>query len=502
MSLEKETYLFIWSRGGGGHKAVMEAKMQELEERGDYEFIALDMMGEEFLNSLVFPIIGKMGDFAVSIWNDAQKAGDVRKQKIVSSLQWLAEIVFTPFVYRRMRRFLLSRKTPLKGIIVTQALCNAGIASAIRTVNRKRGWNMRLDLWMSDLPTEKAIHFFYSIRKIGRSQSLSDLVTLYSPPPYAKDTLIKGKEFDWWQKWVGKVRVITDQPYPIRKAFLDQPSLIGKAVHLQLRSAGQKPLCFHIEGRDKVATLMLGSQPSVQAVLDYVDVMIKLSIEEDLQRKKQKMISDTRYYFFVFCGTGLAKDYLISEVRKRTVSPNFPLFLTIVPFSLQTDQELAPLLARSDVTLTRSGGATSMELMHLNREKKGLTLIHSEGAQRGDRLWSRLVDKLVPHHKKGEVAQLASSKEPLARIHLVEPSFVKKETPPPYKRNFRSFFHDLEGQFVISPGIFLWEAGNAEYLKQKIEAQIVTPKHVETILQTLFFREAVSSGPSRKKSAR
>ena len=371
MSLEKETYLLIWSRGGGGHKAVMEAKRQELEQTGDYEFIALDMMGEEFLNSLVLPIIGKMGDFAVSIWNDAQKAGDVRKQKIVSGLQWLAEIIFAPFVYRKMLKFLLSRKSPLKGIIVTQALCNEAIARAIRVVNRRRGWNMKLDLWMSDLPTEKALHFFYSIRRIGKSESLSDLVTLYSPPPYANDSLGKGKEFDWWQKWLGKVRVITDQPYPIRKAFLEQPSLIGKAVHLQLRGAGEQPLCFHIEGRDKVATLMLGSQPSIQAVLDYVDVMVKLSIDEDRQRKKQKTTCDTRYYFFVFCGSGASKDYLIEEVKKRTVSPDYPLFLTIIPFSLQTDHE--PLRsARSDVTLTRSGGATSMELMHSIGRKRDL----------------------------------------------------------------------------------------------------------------------------------
>lgn len=467
---KKEQYLFIWSRGGGGHKAVMDAKRQELEEKGDYEFIELDMMGEEFLNSLIFPVVGKMGDFSVNMWNEAQKAGDVRKQRTVSNLQWLAEIVFTPIVYRRMLKFLLTLEAPLKGIIVTQALCNAAIARAIAVVNRKRNWNMKLDLWMSDLPTEKAVHFFYSIRKIGKSKKLSDLVTIYSPPPYAQSDLGKEKEYDWWVKRVGKANVITDKPYPIRKAFLDQPSLIGQAVELKLKGTADEPLCFHIEAKDKVATLMLGSQPSIKAVLDYVDVMIKLARDEEKIRKRQNVSSDSRYYFFAFCGTGSAKDFLIQEVKKRISSGDFPLFLTIIPFSLQSDSELAPILARSDVTVTRSGGATSMELMHLNRDRKGLTLIHSEASTgEKDKFWNTLVEKLQTlHSKKDSKAE-------------------DKPSASSYKRSLRSFLNAFSGQFSISPGIFLWEEGNAEYLKQKIEAKIVTPKHVESILQKLFF---------------
>ena len=101
---------------------------------------------------------------------------------------------------------------------------------------------------------------------------------------------------------------------------------------------------------------------------------------------------------------------------------NYPKNLTIVPMSFQQDDTLGPLFFRSDITCTRSGGQTAMELMCANR---GRIWIHSES---------------------------------------------KKANP-------------TEDEFL--KGIPAWESANAVYLQHLKNAKIVTPDTVslELLLQ-------------------
>jgi hypothetical protein len=100
-----------------------------------------------------------------------------------------------------------------------------------------------------------------------------------------------------------------------------------------------------------------------------------------------------KYFFFVFAGRPEKFDITLNHTIENTLlraigeklkNTEIPENLNIVPFTFQSDTELAPLRARSDATLTRSGGLTSMELLHLNRDEKRLTLIHSEGLKKQD----------------------------------------------------------------------------------------------------------------------
>ncbi len=446
--------IFIWSRGGAGHKAVMDAKKQEWISKGSEDLLDLDIFGKEFLNRIKLPIMGRFGDFCVNFWNSAQEGGNIFTQKILINLQWFADILFYPAVYFKFKKILNEITHPPRQIIVTQPICNTAIARAIYKTNRKRGWNMHIDLWMSDLPTAKATHFFSSVKKISRFKKLSQLVTLYAPPPQLK----AGEDHaEWWLENCGKVRVITDQPVPIRQAFIDQKSLIGKKVNLKLRSEEGEQQDIIVDKKDRVATLMLGSQPSKNAMLDYVDIVMKLAKE---QKRKHKRRSDFHYYFFVFMGSN--HDASLREaIEMRMNCPHCPDFLKIIPFVFQTDEELAPLLARSDVTLTRSGGSTAMELMHLNRDRKGVTLIHSEAYER---------------KPKEASAKLGKGKVSINQKSVKITALFKKLT------NFSE-------QVLMKKGIISWEAGNAEYLKKKIEAQIVTPVQIEQVLKSAFFEE-------------
>ena len=98
---------------------------------------------------------------------------------------------------------------------------------------------------------------------------------------------------------------------------------------------------------------------------------------------------------------------------------DYPRSLSIIPFSFQRDDVIAPLFYRSDLSCTRSGGQTAMELMSVC---SGDMWVHSEAR---------------------------SDKRPLTQRELLQ-------------------------------GIPAWEAANAVYLQKIRGAKIVTP---ETFVQ-------------------
>lgn len=57
---------------------------------------------------------------------------------------------------------------------------------------------------------------------------------------------------------------------------------------------------------------------------------------------------------------------------------NYPVNPSIIPMGIQDDTVIAPLFYRSNATLTRSGGLTSMELLATG---KGKIWIHAEDDQ-------------------------------------------------------------------------------------------------------------------------
>jgi len=92
----------------------------------------------------------------------------------------------------------------------------------------------------------------------------------------------------------------------------------------------------------------------------------------------------------------------------------YPKNLSVIPMSFQKEDVIAPLFYRTDISLTRSGGQTAMELMSVS---KAQIWIHSEAKKQGS---------------------------PISDEDLLK-------------------------------GIPGWEAGNACYLRDKLGAKIVTP---------------------------
>jgi hypothetical protein len=351
----------IWARCGGGHRVAKDSLQQrfihEYAEKGiDLDVSrTYDMMGEFFLDPL--------GNFIVYLWDKSQRKGKVKTQSRLIALQKHLDRLVFPIVYLKMLHLLLSLPEEPEYVVSTQPIATLALLKAIRYVNLKRGWKVRLHLYLTDMPTQKASHFLRSLKRIGRDPLLAPLLTVYSPPAITESE-------DFWRQSCGMLEVITDRVFPIRNAFLQTDSLKEKleSPHLMLSMGEQSYL---IEKETKVTFLMLGSQPPHRGVLDWVDAIIARA-----QNTKEK------HFFFVYCGPNEHKDLLKAVTKRLSKAPEG---LTIIPLQTQAEENLALLMARCNRTITRSGGSTSMELLHLfqsgaifdplNRE----TVIHDDG---------------------------------------------------------------------------------------------------------------------------
>jgi len=121
---QRKVAIWIWSRGGGGHKMAKVAVQQKMCEEYQKKGIELDcthdydIMGKRFLNSIYIPIIGRFGDLLARLWDGTQEKGDIKGQKLFASLQVIGEkFIFDPIIYYK------NKKRPKKIGQRTRAYC-------------------------------------------------------------------------------------------------------------------------------------------------------------------------------------------------------------------------------------------------------------------------------------------------------------------------------------------------------------------------------------------
>lgn len=494
-------YLIITSSGGGGHKIAAEALRECKKMKNSANKIhELDVMR----SSCSFgSFIGKK---CTDMWDNAQQVGDVDKQHHLVQLQPIAEAFFFLGTFFTVLHMLLTAQTLPKKVICTQPLHFLAITLAVKAANFFR-FNehrkiTRVDLYLTDLPTDKAEHFLGSLRRLHwLSQSCFEMIRLHSPEPIAKDLPAK---LEFWKNHAHlQPHQIKHQPLPLNPAFKEPHNLPlpGEATNLSLslfteqereamamleleqKEALSDTHQFNIKAEDKVGLIMLGSVPEKDALIQYVDSIIEAS-------NKQHFDPDgPTYYFFVACGGGgqmnaegeeslystictkiaaahyknLAKRFV--PLNKDPASPAPPHEHSIIedtPKTPESDQEnifascdtteqnllhylspkvkiipfigqpVAKIFARSDLSITRSGGMTSAEIMALKKREgdNKQILIHSP-------------EKKIPEGNHKEVRQ-----------HLL------KKIP-------------------------LWENGNAQYLalNSNVNADIINPVLAKNVLQ-------------------
>lgn len=378
--------LILTSSGGGGLLQAAVAKEQEaLLADPDVVIVRCDVlkdwMGKRF------------GAFCAGFWNGAQMKGDVKMQRFIQISHLLfAEFLFWPQIFFWALYTLF--KEDVDRIIDTQPLGTPAILKAIRIFNRKKSKKLHLEKVLVDLPTKKATHFFRPIKRLSKRDRKHLKLTTIAP------LLDKGEtEEEFWEKTCNLPRdqIYYEEPY-VRQSFCKHkgkprpagttviplvyknPSelhLLQKAFH---KGAVQARISnFEVEvligSEDRVMTVLLGSQPASDATFAYVKKFIQLA--------KENSSSNPLTHLFVFAADHEPKaQSLFRKIAEHVARiKDYPKYFSVIPFSFQADSAIAPLFHRSDLTITRSGGQTAMELMCVST---GEIWIHSEAKKEAD----------------------------------------------------------------------------------------------------------------------
>ena len=290
------------------------------------------------------------------------------------------------------------------------------------------------------MPTEDAKHFFGGIKALS-PKDIPFLKVLTTNP------LLKENETEeqFWKKHCNlPLSSILYEHLPLRPSFfqyINNPGFTNLVLDLAISSPedlhlthktlsygtaetkrSKNNLSITVNLEDKVALMMLGANPNPAAILSYAKQFIHILQERNYPLRKD--------LFFIFCSSQVKikpglRDQILDLVQK---TKNYPQNLTIIPISHQNDHIVAPLLHRSNLTITRSGGLTSMELLSVSQ---GQILIHQE------------------------------------------PTFITIPKFIPHSHTF------LEG---MPP----WESGNADFLRIKKGARLITPKTFSELSQDYF----------------
>ena len=404
----KKTCLLLTSSGGGGHLEATAAIAHELHEtqpelRVIQRDILKDWMGRWF------------GRFLPEAWNYAQKRGNLIVQKLLCLFIPSFHILcWLPVFFNAL--YLLLRKN-VTWIIDSQPFGGHPIFKAIRLVEKWKGVSICYEKVLVDLPTVEAGHYFVPIKKL--SQKDKNRLFIHTLEPLLEEGQT---EEEFWQLHTGvPLKNISYASMPLRPSFkaLDLPLSKHKPITIAPRICSENEwsllqpilklgkletdycdpyLDLTIPPQAKVTTLMLGSQPAYKATQQYVKHFI------DLKRNAP----DRHDILFVFC----RKKNLLKNVCHQIMTvEEFPDNLTIIPLTFQDDSVIAPLIARSDATITRSGGMTTMELL---TTMQGQVYVHSEAKIRNTDAPVEAYLKGIPYWEKGNAQYLIAKKD--ARI--------------------------------------------------------------------------------------
>ena len=419
-----ENILIITSSGGGGLlQSAIASEQEERKKDPEVKIIKKDLLRDWG---------GPLGVLGVHMYNWTQRSGSVFLTNILVACNMAAERVFYPLVMIYLLSTLFKNK--IDRVIDNQVMNTSCLIKAIRIYNRMAGKKILLEKVLVDLPTKKYRKILKSIKSLSRKDK--KFIRIFTIEPLLEE---ENSYEEFWQKYCAiSEKQIVYKKYIIRESFKKlqghpkpagnfdfgiafssekEKDIMGKCFEkgsiVKKNEEKKNFLSFTIKPEDKLFVILLGSNPSSSAVYNYVKGIIDRV--GDFSKK------DELYHLFVFADKfSDKKESLFYQIYNLISSyENYPENLSIIPMSFQKDDVIAPLFYRSDLTITRSGGHTIMELMAVS---SGMKWIHSETRK---------------NH----------SQEVL--------SFEK-----------------------LLKGIPCWELGNAQYLHEKFGGDVVTPETI------------------------
>lgn len=406
-------YTLSWTTSGGnGHLAATQRIEQQETAKGRsiIRFNMLDCCGE------------RTGKMFTSWWNNAQKAGDVKKLHFLLKLKKLAEFVFATPIF--IRTLYAIYKYNIVKVVDTQPLGTVSIVKAVAIANLFRDKPIKVHKVLTDLPPLSE-HFYSGIRKIPRSQR--KIFRVITCPPLLK----KGEtEEKFWQNRCHlslKKGQVKYKDFPVRDEFFSKKSI----KHVQINNFEEEALIHHIvkqpqmvQGKihkcllldipkkAQVSTVLLASQGTEDAVLNYLK-----NITQHLKSKRR----DQPHYLFLLCGKNeVGQPSLYKKACQEILKLKLPSNLTVIPLSFQDADVLSAIFRRNNKIFTRSSGLVSMELLTAAGPDTEI-YIHCETLAKKVTKTSLSLLKNMPAHEKGNAIYLMR----MRNAKLITPDLVK-----------------------------------------------------------------------------
>ena len=295
--------LIITSSGGGGLLQAANAKEQDARALDpDVAVVRIDVLRDW---------MGKgFGAYCSERWNRAQIKGDIPALRFLIASQFLFDQFCWPYFF--IRALILLFKENADRVVDTQPIGTSAILKALRIYNYKRNKKVMLEKILVDLPTKAATHFFRPIRGLTKNDrqflSLKTIAPLLeegqTPEEFwRKNCRLSEKEICYedvnvrrsFRKFQGKKKDENDFPVFIRFKSDEELKLIKKTFEkgpLKGKVLGDE-IHFSIAPKDRLITILLGSQPASEATLNYVKKFAQIAKEDNFPNEP--------CHLFVFC---------------------------------------------------------------------------------------------------------------------------------------------------------------------------------------------------------
>ncbi len=264
-----------------------------------------------------------------AIWNVNQRQDNKKELMKLVKLQRMNDRLYfhdiSQFFLNMLNQAQANGK-PYTEIISTQAMGLGGLCHAVNQYNTLHDKDLMIQVYMTDLPTRGAVHFFKALSQLSSKDQQS--INLYA---------------------VGLNASVINYFFK-NGCYIKQMYNIHPAANPMIRAGFME--IESLPAQDRTAIIMLGSQASNDTE-KYVEQLLRFGIDK----------------LVVFYGTNHALKDRIS--RKYSDCMNKMTLL-----SATDDATLADLMAGSHVLITRTGGLGTMMQMALNHHQQQIIMLH------------------------------------------------------------------------------------------------------------------------------
>lgn len=411
---QNTSILILTSEGGRGHIDAARKVQQDYQKKGKESLIIHVNQGgwytfqySEKYGTKWLPFIGPWIDHnfatdSITAWNEAQKNCDLAMQRKIVSWQTLANTLFGPNFFEKMKT-LLQNNPQIDLVVSTQPMAISAIFSAISTFNRTRlsgEKTIQFKLVFTDMPTPDAIHFLQSIANIKEKDfDYANLIldipypaipashlcindyhkkfaticsSLYQPDEAIPKSGItinfnmgpidqKFEElFERCKKETSSVVIseLRKKTIPIQFTQTARKKYAEKLPHMEqyvkniqdVNTLIRTELTIPFHGH--IMTLMLGSQASIEGTLSIIDM--------DYELHKNYPLSQPTY-LFVFCGDDLILNSLFDKVCEKAKNYYIENKFIVIPLTNQNKETISLLYLLAHTSIIRPGGLSVME---------------------------------------------------------------------------------------------------------------------------------------------